>query len=77
MSFELKPCPFCGEKAVLYVDNDGVRVICLECKTGTQPKVDSMIFAKAGDSAISKVMKIWNRRPEPLKKDHFSPFDNI
>lgn len=31
MSEELKPCPFCGGKAVIHV-GDGVRVICTVCE---------------------------------------------
>ena len=36
---ELKPCPFCGEKAYLYVNN-GVKVICGTCKASTQALTD-------------------------------------
>lgn len=40
----LKPCPFCGGKAVLFVEN-GVQVVCLSCGVRTSLKVDK-IFQK-------------------------------
>lgn len=40
----LKPCPFCGGKAVVHV-NDGVRVVCTEC--GAKTKILLMVIHKA------------------------------
>ena len=45
MSKELKPCPFCGGKAVIHV-NDGVRVICTVCGAMTQVLVDTYAQGK-------------------------------
>ena len=55
---ELKPCPFCGEKARLLVRN-GVRVLCTKCGATTRIMVDS---ERIGTSAVEDVIKAWNRR---------------
>lgn len=58
---ELKPCPFCGSKAVVHV-NDGVRVVCTECKAGTIVLVDGYSQGRPTGSAVGKVIEKWNRR---------------
>lgn len=35
----LRPCPFCGGKAVLFVEN-GVQVMCVSCGVRTSSKTD-------------------------------------
>ena len=55
---ELKPCPFCGGKARLFVSN-GVRVLCPECGATTRILVDS---ERIETSAVEDVIKAWNRR---------------
>lgn len=55
---ELKPCPFCGGKARLFV-NDGVRVICSKCYVGTMILTDNM---ERESNAIEAVVEAWNRR---------------
>lgn len=61
MVTELKPCPFCGGKARLFVSN-GVRVLCTKCGATTRILVDS---ERVGTSAVEDVIKAWNGR----KKD--------
>ena len=61
MSEELKLCPFCGGKAVAYV-NDGVRVVCTECGAKTKSLVDGYSQGRPMGSAIKSVVKAWNRR---------------
>ena len=58
--FELKPCPFCGGKARLFV-NGGVIVICSKCYVGTRILTDSMEYES---SAVETVVEAWNRRAE-------------
>ena len=62
----LKPCPFCGGKAVLFVES-GVQVICLSCGVRTCSKAD-MIYKKGVSqestvtSSVEQVIEEWNRR---------------
>lgn len=58
---ELKPCPFCGGKAVLHVKN-GVRVVCKDCGTGTISLIDGESQGKPTSGAISSVIEKWNKR---------------
>lgn len=66
MNEELKRCPFCGGKAVIYVDN-GVRVRCTDCEITTVSLCDTLIRSK--ESAIEKVVGMWNRRVNDGKTD--------
>ena len=60
---ELKPCPFCGGKAFLFVD-DGVRVMCEECNSSTKILIDRLSGNKPMGNATNRVIEIWNRRPD-------------
>lgn len=55
---ELKPCPFCGGKARLFV-GDGVRVICSKCYAGTMIQRDSV---ESESNSVKTVVEAWNRR---------------
>ena len=57
---ELKPCPFCGGKARLLV-NDGVRVICSKCYAGTMIQRDSL---ERESNSVETVVEAWNRRAD-------------
>lgn len=60
---DLKPCPFCGGKAYLFV-NEGVRVICPKCGATTKCLVDAMTSEGVAGNAIQSVIEAWNRRVE-------------
>lgn len=55
---DLKPCPFCGGKARLFV-NGGVRVICSKCYASTKILTDNMEYES---NTVETVIKAWNRR---------------
>ena len=62
----LRPCPFCGGKAVLFVEN-GVQVVCLSCGVRTSPKGDKifqrgMSQERTATNSIDKAIEEWNRR---------------
>ena len=63
---KLRPCPFCGGKAVLFVES-GVQVVCLSCGVRTSPTADK-IYQKGvsqervATSSVDKVIEEWNRR---------------
>lgn len=61
MTIELKPCPFCGHKAYLYVNN-GARVICSKCGASSKILVDSMSADRVNGCAVKSVIDAWNRR---------------
>ena len=57
---ELKPYPFCGGKARLFV-NGGVRVICPKCYASTRILTDEMEYES---NAVETVIEAWNRRAD-------------
>lgn len=59
--FELRPCPFCGGGARLFVD-DGARVLCIKCHATTKILVDSEYDGEVRSNAVGDVIKAWNRR---------------
>jgi hypothetical protein len=60
---ELKPCPFCGREAVLYVHDGGVCVICTNCRAKSVSRYDSLEFSKP-TNAVKTVVEAWNRRAD-------------
>ena len=63
MDIKLKPCPFCGEKAVIAVDV-GVRVMCSKCGIQTEK-----LYACQNDTvgiyhAALAATDAWNRRAD-------------
>ena len=58
---ELKPCPFCGGRAVVHVNN-GVCVICTQCNCRTAGLVDGTAQGKPTGGAIKSVVEKWNQR---------------
>ena len=60
---ELKPCPFCGGKAVVNV-NDGVKVVCTECGARTLELVDGYSQGRPTGDAVWSTIEKWNRRAD-------------
>lgn len=58
---DLKPCPFCGHKADLFV-NDGVRVICAKCRASSKILRDVMNADGVSGCSVKSVIEAWNRR---------------
>lgn len=58
---KLKPCPFCGGEARLFV-NDGVRVFCTECGASTEILIDTLHPTGITGNATKSVIEAWNRR---------------
>lgn len=60
---ELKPCPFCGGKAIIHV-SAGVSVICQKCGCRTISLVDRSSQGEPCGDAIYRVTDKWNRRAD-------------
>lgn len=72
---ELKPCPFCGEQARLYVAEGGVCVMCTGsfskgcgCRTDwysdTNYSDGTEGWRKTKHTAIERAVIAWNRRAD-------------
>lgn len=59
MTIELKPCPFCGSQAKIFITISGIAVRCHKCLNGTMFIVDHDVEP---ESALQKVVESWNRR---------------
>jgi Lar family restriction alleviation protein len=63
---ELKPCPFCGGKAVVYKENgdEMVSIACSECNCGTA----YISGASSTEKKIEIAVQDWNRRFDDERK---------
>lgn len=61
MEFNLKPCPFCGGEAKLYV-SDGVSVKCPKCRAQSRIETDYYNGFEIRSGATNRVIDAWNRR---------------
>lgn len=76
---ELKPCPFCGKKAKLYVSDDGVAVVCTGwyqngcgCRTIFYKDwsiVHGLDDWRNGKTAVEMAVEAWNRRANDGQAD--------
>ena len=59
---KLKPCPFCGKKATVYV-NDGIQIVCTSPHCGARtPNLTDKEFDPKESRALWLAVNIWNTR---------------
>lgn len=64
---ELKPCPFCGGKAFVEHDHEGIGASYVRCaKCGVKSIRFYKSFAHASDD---KAVEFWNRRDDDGKEE--------
>lgn len=64
---QLKPCPFCGGKAITKVtiaqqDMIAIKVGCFDCEVWKYIKISSGESIEKFNKAVQKVISKWNRR---------------
>ena len=59
---DLKPCPFCGGKAKLFVGSVGISAKCMDCHTQTETYMDMSYADCKKGNATEHVIEAWNRR---------------
>lgn len=65
---DLKPCPFCGSKAEVYVDERGISIKCTCCFAETEPDRDVIKsfedkkYWSGGWNAFNSAVEKWNKR---------------
>lgn len=59
---KLKPCPFCGSEAKVYIDN-GVQIVCGSVHCGARtPCLTDKEFLPKESRALELAISIWNAR---------------
>ena len=59
---KLLPCPFCGGKAKLHIENAGCYVRCKKC--GAYGKIVSASFYYSAADTADAAVESWNRRSD-------------
>lgn len=62
---DLKPCPFCGGEAKMFVQSGeygGVCVKCMSCWCQTAIRTDGCIARAEKTNAVELCIEAWNRR---------------
>lgn len=69
VQIELKPCPFCGGKAVALIGN-GVCVLCTKCEISTPGRSDGRnLVGEYMVNALQTVVDMWNRRTDDASNE--------
>ena len=55
---ELKPCPFCGGKAIMRYAFDKAYISCSNTECKTQPS--TWLYVRT--NKVNKLVEIWNKR---------------
>jgi len=67
---DLMACPHCGGEAGIFA-NGGVAVVCKKCHCQTRLEYDMCYADFSKHPVIDKLIKTWNRRPEPIAAEEY------
>ena len=74
--YELLPCPFCGGREYLFVQN-GVRVICPKCDASSKILVDGRGPRGITGNATKAVVRAWNTRAPILSAEEMEMLEGM